>query len=193
MTGSEGPIGNWLRSLGRFTGRDTRKQFWLYAIVVLVVIMVVEPVILMPMLAGSMIRMQTAIVDQARVAHGVVDLRVLPEVLSMMHRATAIAAGFAVVLFVLLAAATTRRLHDAGRTGLWILLPLPSLVFGLVAMNHFMSTLGGDSVDIDAFLLLWINNAVHLVSLGVLLVLLLWPSQGPNRFGVAPDPAARSG
>ena len=83
----------------------------------------------------------------------------------------------AAILVALLAAALTRRLHDRGRSGYWGLLPIPFIVFALIAMPHVFT----QTPNLVLFFLLFINNALYLASLITLIVMLAGASRTDPR------------
>ena len=100
---------------------------------------------------------------------------------------------------VLLAAAIVRRLHDTGRTGAWVLMPLPFGLYGLYVMDRLLTSVpqliraeGQDPV-VFAFMaeITWAACAA-LLWLGALFVLIVFlcgrgqPQQ--NRYGPPPIP-----
>lgn len=101
--------------------------------------------------------------------------------LNLTPMAASMGVGISVAVF-LLAAATTRRLHDSGRRGYWGLLPLPFLVVGISVFPRLAA--GGDAVSAGLFLALFVNNLVYLGTLVLLVVLLTQRSNtGGDRFG----------
>jgi uncharacterized membrane protein YhaH (DUF805 family) len=91
------------------------------------------------------------------------------------------------IFVALIAGSAVRRLHDSGRSGWWILLPLPFLATAIWGMQQVRSSFraGGDPDSL--FGLLMANNLVYLAVIGFLVFLLARPgSAGPNRFGADP-------
>ncbi|MCP3989386.1 MAG: DUF805 domain-containing protein [Actinomycetia bacterium] len=97
-----------------FSGQESRRQFWTYALP-----LVLAGMLFAPILIGSIVVFVLA--PGPGFDPGDRVLVVVSGILS------AVAVG-------LFAAAICRRLHDTNRTGLWGLLPIPSLVVGLVLM-----------------------------------------------------------
>lgn len=90
-------------------------------------------------------------------------------------------------------AVTVRRLHDTGRTGWWVLLPLvPTLalvVMGFVAVFVLVLNFGGSDASLTWLVTVPILVLVLLTiaSLIVLLVFLCQDSEaGPNKYGLSP-------
>lgn len=181
------------RNLTRFNGRDGLAAFWLHVALVMALAFAGTVVAIVPTMMDSIARMQRFAVerpDQARVEQTPTSYSIQiqgnhPELMPNMAGVVTGVGVVAMVVVLLLAAAVTRRLHDSGLRGGWGLMPLPFLVFGLVAMGRTMGHPGGP--DMQLFLLVFANNLIYLVLLAVLVVLLARSSKpGPNRFGAPP-------
>ena len=184
-----------------FSGRDGRDAFWAYALVIFVLAMAGAMVVFLPAMGESMAKMQQyamAHPDQAQITSGPGSYSIsisgshpdfLPDFAPTMYRMGA-AMGVGVLF---LAAAVTRRLHDRGRTGLWGMLPLPFLVFGIVQMPKVFAAIGDGETAPPGFFTAFANNMLYLAALGLLGFLLWGPSQpGANRFGeMPPQPPPR--
>jgi uncharacterized membrane protein YhaH (DUF805 family) len=102
--------------------------------------------------------------------------------------------GLALLLPTL--AVTSRRLHDTGRTGWWMLLPLIPLVATIVvAIAALFSVLfGTDADDTPTLALIALLVACLLLTLtaGIVLTVFLClnSSPGPNRYGPSPKQPA---
>lgn len=157
-------------NLTRFSGRDGRKPFWIYA-----------GTILAGLVAGYALQ-STWLMS---------DMLMDPD--SAMGRMKgALVATFivATALVCLLAAAVSRRLHDTNRSALWGLTPLPFLAFGMIQMWRMLGGFGQEGdVNFDAFVLTFVNNLAYLVVLGGLVFLLASPGdETENRFGAPQGP-----
>lgn len=150
-----------------FKGREDRASFWPYAALVYG-IMTVCTMIMMMLLMQPM----TFSSDQTN---------------SLMPDLSLFAGGMlltAVVALVLYAAAVARRLHDAGLSGLWGLMPLPFLIVSMVQMRNLFTSFGSGSVAMDGFYLIFFSNMIYILTIIALIVLLSRRSDpGPNRFG----------
>lgn len=188
-----------LKRLAVFSGREARSPFWIYLAFVLALLMAGSFAVIMPMIASSVVRMQTFALehpDLATVRSGAGGYSIQiegshPEFFPPIG-AMASAMGVMIVVAVgLLAAAVARRLHDCGRSGLFGLLPLPFLAFALaVSPRVFGAFENPDSVSVGLFLALFFNNILYIASLGILAVLLAGKGgDGPNRYG--PEPIQR--
>ena len=185
-----------LAGLVRFSGREARQPFWLWAALVVGFNMAAMMLFMIPAMVGTFSRIEAfaaAHPDQVTrtVGPGSYSIQVEghhPELMpdfTMIFGASLISA---VLSIVLLAAAVTRRLHDSDRRGVWGMVPALFLIGGFVGMSYmFASFLGPDEPPMGLFVALLLNNVVYLVSLGVLEVLLALPgTPGENRFGPLP-------
>jgi len=183
------------RNLLVFGGRDLRSQFWPYAAVVVALTFLVLGV-------AMTLAMQQLFAEAERLAieH--------PEAVRIQRSATSYSVQYApgsglmpdmtnfflglgggvALLVILLAAAMTRRLHDRGLPGYVALVPLLLLILGLVGMSQLLTSFNDSTEpDLALFGALMINNMLYLASLGGLVLLLSLPgSAGPNRYGPAP-------
>ena len=184
------------RRLADFRGRDRRGRFWPYALVVAVLLYVGMAAAMIPMMSGffeEATRYAAENPEQVTVTAGPgqywvqihdPDAELMPDMSGLFWavRLVFVAAG------VLLAAAVTRRLHDTGRPGWW---GLPPLVFGGVAsilfpwvMERLMQS---DEAALGPFFLLFANNVFYMISLiGLIVLLCLRGTPGPNRYGPEP-------
>ncbi|MNS69255.1 hypothetical protein D3C72_1025610 [compost metagenome] len=185
------------RRLADFRGRDRRGRFWPYALVVAVLLYVGMAAAMIPMMSGffeEAARYAAENPEQVTVTAGVgqysvqindPEAELMPDLSGLFWavRLVFVAAGG------LLAAAVTRRLHDTGRPGWW---GLPPLVFAAIAatlfpwvMERFMQS---DEAAIGPFFLLFANNMLYIVSLiGLIVLLCLKGTPGPNRYGPEPS------
>ena len=158
-----------LRNLLHFAGRERRGTFWRYVLAVYVAHMALSMLVVMPVMAGGF----------GRAGEGSFE--------NMFDKILLFTAISGAMFVLLLAASAVRRLHDSGRSGLWMLLPLPFLAVGLWGMHGLRSNIreGGDPGG--SFGLLIANNFAYLAALGFLVFLLARSgTAGPNRYG--PDP-----
>jgi uncharacterized membrane protein YhaH (DUF805 family) len=155
-------------NLAHFEGRDCRRQFWMFALFVLVVVQAGMMAVIVPLMDDP--------IGGPEPAFG------------QVIRGVAIVSAVAVLL---LAAAVARRLHDTGRSGAWGLLPLPCLFFGLYKMSQFFAGLARRDPEPGSFTLIFVNNLVYLACLGLLVFLLARPGvPGDNRYGPPPPAEA---
>ena len=191
-------LGGHLRGLFRFSGRERRTTFWLWIAPVFGSTMVIAMIGMGSVLAGTMTRMQrfaAAHPDQATVTRSATNYSIQiqgahPELAPPFEPMLVGWALITVAVVVLLAAAVSRRLHDSGRSGLWGLMPLPFLFGGYFGMGRILTSFdASDQPDMQSFFLLFANNLLYLVLLGVLIVFCCLPTQQhSNRYGPPPGP-----
>jgi uncharacterized membrane protein YhaH (DUF805 family) len=193
------PIRYNLRSLIRFSGRDSRGQFWPYAVFVYLLISVLSMVAALPLLMGTFARAHEYAQtdpDKADINYGPghYSIRIQDSSADLMPDFSSfliVIAACCALTIGLLAASVVRRLHDTDRSGLWAVLPLPFLFMGLFASSQIFGNLEGLAGNPGMFVLLFLNNLVYLATLGVLVILLiLRGTAGPNRFGQPPEQPA---
>ena len=176
-----------------FRGRDSRAQFWPYAIFLFLLSIVAGMLLWVPVMADMFIRMQRYLIEhpegfpaETGKYPGAVSLppEVMPDFAPMI-------APMAVVnlLFVLLvAAAIVRRLHDRDKAGWWALLPVPFMIFGQVqGPRAAMSMMGGHQADPALMLPAALNSLFYWIAFIALILMLVGEgTPRPNRFGAAP-------
>jgi len=179
------------RGLGKltvFSGRDSRSQFWPYALLLYLTISLTGMIPIAVELDLLTLSPQKAAERQWSSGAGANEIEALRQA------ADAFTADFIAVIYwlaatvsltaALLASAVTRRLHDRNQPGTWGLIPLPLLGFTLYSMTRFLTT-GNPDNFFAAFLCHFLNMA----ALAFLIIHLAGPgTPGPNRYG--DDPAA---
>ncbi|MEO5707250.1 MAG: DUF805 domain-containing protein [Alteraurantiacibacter sp.] len=180
----------------RFSGRERAGSFWPYAGVVFGLMMTASFVVFVPEIFRTFIGMQQFAVEHpesATITQGPGHYEISiegahPELMPDFAFLSGAMAAVAVVSVVLLAAAVTRRLHDAGRSGVWGLLPLPFLFCGFALMANMFASLGTKAEpDFGQILLLFANNAIYMGTLVLLVILLVRRGEAnENRFGPKP-------
>ena len=155
---------NGFRHLADFKGRDRRRQFWPYAILIFVLTFIAIAVAMNLAMMGLFM--------------GTADMPNMPLMIGGVGGVVLIATG-------LLAAAVTRRLHDTGKPGYWGLPPIVFLLIGLALFPVLMnSVLTNPNPPITLFLGLFLNNMLYIASLiGLVVLLLLDGSKTANRYG----------
>jgi uncharacterized membrane protein YhaH (DUF805 family) len=185
-----------LTNLARFSGRESRALFWPYAIAVIILGMLSMFALMVPGIMESFGRMQrfaAAHPDQATVDSGPGHYSITihgshPELMPDMSSLSSGVGLIALIVAALLAAAVARRLHDRRMRGVWGLLPLPFLGFGLIMMPRFFESVRtGHPPDMQLFMAIFFNNFIYILMLATLVVLLVGEgTRGPNRFGEQP-------
>lgn len=187
-----------LGSLTRFSCRDGLATFWLYVASIIGTTIFVAIASTVILLAGTMGRMQryaAAHPDQAAITQGPGSYSIY---IDGYHPQIALPFGpmligwtvLTAIVVLLLAAAVARRLHDSNLLGIWGLMPLPFLFFGLGATSYRFARFGEASEPGPGwFFLIFFNNLIYLALLVVLIVLLVRAGTAqPNRFGDRIDP-----
>lgn len=186
-----------LRGALDFSGRDTRQQFWPYAIFLFIAKSGLTYLAMIP----DMMRMMTGVqrvIEQAQrgqAAGGSGQAPfpsgtqpIPPELIPDFTNTMIWSSILTVIAMLLLATAVTRRLHDRDKRGFWGLMPLPFAVFGLAlapqAFQDGMMTMANGAPPSPLWSLLMINSLFYWVTLIALIVILAGKgTPGPNRFG----------
>jgi len=188
-------IGHNLTRVARFSGRDSRVQFWPYAVALFGLAVAGMTMVFLPVMRDSMMRMQRFAAEHPGQAHieqgpGHYSITIEGYHPELMPDLSGASYAFAVVvaLFVLLVAASVaRRLHDRDKSGLWGLLPLPFLAASFALFPVLSRSFSASEPDFGLFGLLFLNNLLYLAVLGYLILLLIGQgTPGPNRFGPEP-------
>jgi uncharacterized membrane protein YhaH (DUF805 family) len=181
-----------LAGLFRFSGRETRGEFWPYAIFLFLLSMAVGIVVAGFVMADMFVRLQRYIAVHPEGLPTPVPgqpAMLPPELTPDLTVMTVPSMVANVVIVLLLAAAVVRRLHDRDRTGLWGLLPLPFTIVSMINRDAAMAQAMGQREPSRIELLMFMTVPLFWLALIVLIVLLAGEgSRGPNRFG--PDPAS---
>jgi uncharacterized membrane protein YhaH (DUF805 family) len=163
-----------LANLANFKGRETRGVFWPWVGLLFGLAMFVNALVMTQLVMPVMFVADT--VDQ---------------MVGAMETYTKFMGVLGVVTVAMLAAAVTRRLHDAGKPAWLGLLPLPFLAFGLFWFTRIISVMFEEDVEGDsmsAFMLGFANNFIYIVMLGCLVFMLAQASNpDENRHGPPPN------
>lgn len=197
-------IGRGFAGILNFNGRMALHDFWPYAVTVVLVLYGL----------GSLVGVWLQFELSQRLGMGAwfggpyeLDGRQAEEVLAYMQDMFRLVVPFAAISMAVhvipLAAAIVRRLHDTGRTGFWILMPLPFGVFGLYAMDRLFSRLPAlmeietHAREVDPVILSFIGEIFMAVGVAlawlaalIVLIILLCGRSKPqaDRFGPPPVP-----
>jgi uncharacterized membrane protein YhaH (DUF805 family) len=183
-------LGYNLSRLFVFTGRETRRLFWPYAIAVFLAGCIVDLLLFVPVMMQMMNRIMAYAQQHPgglpRPAPGQVPA-LPPELMPDLGQVMVPMAVVGLVTLLLYAAATVRRLHDRDRAGWWALLPLPFQAIGLaLAPAAFDAMLHPGAQASPLLALSSLNSLGFWAALIVLIVLLANEgTPGPNRFGEA--------
>jgi uncharacterized membrane protein YhaH (DUF805 family) len=179
-------------NLLRFSGRDTRAQFWPYAFTLFLISMVAMQVF-MTRVMNAVAGYAMAHPERSRVTVGTggsqITVHGSPAELAPAMQAMVMAICVIAALFVaLVASAVARRLHDRGSSGLWAALPVVPLATGIFGMWRMFGQIGQGAPEPRLIFLLFLNNLFYLAALATLVVMLAKSGTvGPNDYG--PDPA----
>ncbi len=172
-------------NLARFSGRDTRAQFWPFVLIhlgaVMAGMMILFAVMIPPILRG----MRDAAAARANgVAIAADGAGTSPIGTSPLSAMLPFVLAMGAVFIVLIAAACVRRLHDTGRPG-WIA-AIPALLFaasGLMMGRVFTQPMETGEIDTGYFMATWLVTMIYNISVLALAALLCMKSEaGTNRF-----------
>ncbi|MES2289866.1 MAG: DUF805 domain-containing protein [Pseudomonadota bacterium] len=169
-----------LKKYAQFSGRSRRKEFWMWVLFVILVMIALSIVDAMLGLGGSA-RTSSATMEPGVTGFG---------------GAAGVTGGVLTTIFSLAIlipnlAVQVRRLHDTDRSGWWVLLPVVPYVIGIVLMlGGAAGGLAAGGVTAAAGGALAVGGVMMLIGaicgLVVLVFMCLDGTRGPNRFG--PDP-----
>ncbi len=190
-------FGQHFGGLLKFSGREARKPFWLWAAFNMGLQFAATFAVILPIMFDmfqGIERFAEAHPDQVTRTYGPGNYSVQvhgyhPELIPDFSAMFMGLGAMLLVNILLLAAAIVRRLHDCNRTGTWAILPLPFLATGFVMMPRMFAGISSSrgEPDISQFFMLFFNNLIYLATLGVLIVLCAQPgTSGENRFGPPP-------
>jgi uncharacterized membrane protein YhaH (DUF805 family) len=116
----------------RFGGRDTRGDYWPYAIIILLLNFLASMAVTATTMVGAMVgafqSVQTA--DGSSTNQAAIESQMMEAMMGDMQQMVLISTGIGLIGSLLLLAATARRLHDRGWSGWWLALPLAGQLFG---------------------------------------------------------------
>lgn len=175
-----------------FSGRETRAQFWPYAIFLFVLEMAVGMLLLVPVMLDMFVRMQRYMIEhpEGLPTQSYPGAAVLPP--GLMPDMSIVTVPMAVLnlLFALLvAAAVVRRLHDRDKSGWWGLMPVPFMAYGqIMGPEAAAMMMSGGMPNSPAMLLVMLNNLLYWIAAIILVVMLAQAgTSGPNGHGPEPQ------
>jgi uncharacterized membrane protein YhaH (DUF805 family) len=195
-------LGAGLVGIFNFNGRMALHDFWPYAITVVLILYGVGSVLGIWLQLEITQRMGASVWFGDTYDPEMIE-RQAEQTLALMNELFRYFIPYAAISLALhvipLAAAVIRRLHDAGRTGWWALMPLPFSVYGIYLMGNvfsrlpdFVTSRPADPVIFAFVLEIFTVLGVSLLWLAALitLIILLCGRQGPksDRYGPPPTP-----
>jgi uncharacterized membrane protein YhaH (DUF805 family) len=195
-------LGAGLADIFNFNGRMALHDFWPYAITVVLFLYGVSSVLAIWLQVEIAQRMGSGVWFEDTYDQEVIQ-RQAEQTLALMNELFRFFIPYAAISLALhiipLAAAIVRRLHDAGRTGWWVLMPLPFSVYGIYLMGNAFSRIPAivnaerEAPVIFAFVLeIFVVIGVSLLWLAALitLIILLCGRSSPkgDRYGPPPVP-----
>jgi uncharacterized membrane protein YhaH (DUF805 family) len=184
-----------LGSLARFSGRDSRGQFWPYAIVTFLTAMALGYMAMIPMMFGMLNGFMRAIAEgpdqsPAEKPPGVHGLEA--SLMSDMTLFMQISLVINLLFVALIAAAAVRRLHDRERSGLWALITLPFWIAGWAlswwnGADYMFATAPDMRLIQLAMLVSWVGWGTLI---WLIVILAGDGTKGENRYGTEPPPTA---
>jgi uncharacterized membrane protein YhaH (DUF805 family) len=181
-----------LVNLLNFRGRDARSIFWPYIAFLFTLLMILNAVVMISEMARLMQDMHqyalenpdSATIHQSATHYSVTVENAPPALMPDMGGLVYLTATITACMVIGMAAATTRRLHDIGKSGAWGLLPVPFLTFSFAMMPQIFQQ---SPPDMAWFTAIFINNMLYIGCIIYLIILLAragYPDD--NRFGPAP-------
>lgn len=186
-----GSIRHNLAHLLSFSGRQTRAQFWPYAIFMFILSAVAGMLVFIPFMVDMFVRIQRYAIEHPEgppVEPGPTGAPTLPPELMPDFSAMMVPMALVNLGFVLLlVAAIVRRLHDCDRAGSWALLPVPFMIFGQLKAPQITAMFTKSQPNEQMLSLLMLNSLFYWIALIALIILLVQEgTNGPNRFGEDP-------
>lgn len=175
-----------LARLVAFSGRDSRALFWPYVLLLLALAVVADLAFVVPPLIAMVGRFRDYLVNSPDPfpEDGSGAAPWPPELIPDFSGAMLPLAIVNLLLVALTAAAAVRRLHDSDRSGLWSLLPLPSIAIGHAHGAEGYATMLGFAMPGMVAPLLALNGLAWWGTMILLIVFLAAPgTAGPNRYG----------
>ncbi|OYW33575.1 MAG: hypothetical protein B7Z41_04965 [Rhizobiales bacterium 12-66-7] len=195
-------LGAGLAGILNFNGRMALRDFWPYAITVVLVLYGLGSVLGIWMQLEFAQRLGTGAWSGDAYDPELIE-RQAEQTLTLMKELFRFFVPYAAISLALhiipLAAATVRRLHDTGRTGWWALIPLPFSAYGIYLLSNALSrvpelvvTRPADPVIFAFIIEIFTAIGVSLLWIAavIVLIILLCGRSSPkgDRFGPPPVP-----
>ncbi|HEY5713075.1 MAG TPA: DUF805 domain-containing protein [Allosphingosinicella sp.] len=182
-------LGHNLGNLFDFSGRDSRAQFWPWAIFLFILSLIAQMAVFVPVMTDWMVRIQRYVIEHPEGPPvgkpGMVEFppEMLPDFSGMYVPMMIIKAAW----ILLMAASVLRRLHDCDRSLLWALAYLPFAAIGAIFGRSAYSAMTSGNAPGPLYSLLMVNNLLGFLVIVLLIILLASRgTPGPNRFGPEP-------
>ena len=179
-----------LTRLVDFSGRETREEFWPYAIGLFLLSMAAGILLFIPVMLDMFDRMGRYFAKHPeglpRDPGPYPGAQALPPELMPDMSVIILPSAIVNLLFVLLlAAAVVRRLHDRDMSGWWAMLPIPFLIFGQFQGQQAANMMiGRGQPDPAVMLPAALSSLLYWVAFIFLVVMLAQDgSAGTNRYG----------
>lgn len=187
-------FGGHLRGLLRFSGRERRTTFWLWMLICYGIQSAIGIIATQPFTAHLNERMQQYVATHPEMRPGALPPLALFTDVFPLKPLLAISAIGGVLSLLLVAAATTRRLHDTGRSGWWaaplVVIQLAGVALVFHAYDAFLAAPGWAAVRSDAGLLA-LDYVAGLIFFVLLIVFCCQAThETANRYGPAPGERA---
>lgn len=183
-----------LSNLTNFTGRDRPGQYWPYTIALLLAEMIAGLAFALPLIINSMKTgfdaARTAAENGAQIDQAQLQAQMMHDTMATTQGIMPYTIGLGVVILLMLAAATVRRLHDRDWSGWWVLLAVGGKATGIVTGYWMMDIMAADPNAVMNHMGA-IQAATWLPWVGYIILLIQLVQSGEptdNRFG--PPPAA---
>jgi uncharacterized membrane protein YhaH (DUF805 family) len=180
-----------LRNLANLSGRDSRRQFWFFALFLMLARWALGMVATVPLMASTMstaMRSASTSADPQATATAV-----QANMTAALPQLMVIGMVIGVVSTAMLLASLVRRLHDSNLSGWFVLLPgvpyLASLAATPGQVAHTMQVMqrGPQTGGMMLRETNWSVAALAWLALALLVALAVRPATpGPNRYGAAP-------
>lgn len=179
-----------LLKLFSVAGRDTRPQFWPYALLLILVQFAVSMVFTVRTMVGAMgTAFQAAqSAEGGQVDQAALQAQIAQSMIGEMQQTIIISGAIGLIFTALMIAATVRRLHDRDWSGWWIAIPFAGQMFGLYNTQRVMAAMT-NATDIASISAAsgTLGTLIGIVNIGAYIFLLVQlvqvGSPGDNRFG----------
>ncbi|MGZ8998376.1 MAG: DUF805 domain-containing protein [Allosphingosinicella sp.] len=178
-----------LARLVTFRGRDSKRQFWPWAILVFLIQCIAGIAIMIPWMAGTMNRVIAVV--QTMPGKEAQDQQLVAAKMEALLRESMAGIGdlwlpsliCQLGAVLLIAASVTRRLHDRNRRGYWGLIPLPFVAISIANLPIAGKMMTGDQMTPLEGAAVALGYGYWIALLVLVVILVGDGDKGPNRFG----------